>query len=162
MKNATDSPASGADASAPGDPEMGFLADHIGFQVHIARRALRQRMRLLQPEKDAPPPGTISILALISSNPGISQQTIAELLFLDASKVALLVRQLEKAGLVIRERSRLDRRRSWLLLTPSGRERLAIAREFGEKQEGLIDLVLTPSERADLLRLLGRLQVALR
>lgn len=143
-------------------PRMGFLSEHIGFQIHIARRALRQHMRQIGVQGDAPPAGTISILTLVSLNPGISQHVIADRLFLDASKVALLVRQLDKAGLVRRERSAEDRRRVQLLLTPAGAERLAQARLFSDKQEKRIGASMSEAERSELLRLLVRLQDSLR
>ena len=145
-----------------GAPLLGPLGDHIGFQIHIARRALRQRMRRLETRRPAPAPGTISILTLIDLNPRISQQAIAEALFLDASKVALLVHQLEKSGMVERARSTEDRRRVELLLTRAGTDRLQEAMQTSALLEDQIVAGLSGSEQAELLRLLAKVQQALR
>lgn len=142
---------------------LGFLGDHVGFQIHIARRALRQALRLTPPVRTSmPPSGTISSLVLIGLNPGISQQDLAEALFLDSSKVALLVRNLCKAGLVIKRQSAADLRKTELQLTDAGAEHLHKVEAVSEEHEQRISQGLSAQERRQLVALLVKLQQALR
>jgi DNA-binding MarR family transcriptional regulator len=141
-----------------------MLRDHVGFRVHIARRAVRRALRdhSAGGPRDALPSGSVSLLELICHNPGIGPQSLAEILFLDAPKVTVLLRQLTAAGLVDRAPSAVDGRKSELTLTPAGRERLEAARQFGEFQERRIAQGLSAGERAQLSRLLRKLQETLR
>ena len=144
--------------------EEGMLHDHVGFRVHIARRAVRRALRNNSDGKtrDALPSGSVSLLELICHNPGIGPQSLAEILFLDAPKVTVLLRHLTTAGLVDRVPSTVDGRKFELSLTPAGRQRLDVARQFGEFQERRIAQGLSASERAQLNRLLRKLQETLR
>ncbi|MBO9670748.1 MAG: MarR family transcriptional regulator [Sphingobium sp.] len=152
----------------PSDVELGFLGDHIGFQVHIARRALRQAMRdfrptgLPQPTETPPPSGTMSSLVLIGLNPGISQQEIAACLFLDPSKAALLIKNLERADLIEKRQAITDKRKFELHLTELGQEKLPQIDALSSAQERRIGRGLTARERGQLLALLIKMQDTLR
>lgn len=69
-----------------------------------------------------------AILAMIarSTAEGIGQTELAASLNLSESNVSVLVEALRKAGLLHRLRSKTDRRRSVLLLSPTGRELVAL------------------------------------
>ena len=144
--------------------DEGMLRDHVGFRVHIARRAVRRALRdqANRPAGDALPSGSVSLLELICRNPGIGPNALAEILFLDPSKVTILLRHLTAAGLVDRVSSSADGRKFELNLTPAGRERLEAARQFGQAQERRIAQGLSAGERAELNRLLRKLQETLR
>ena len=144
--------------------DEGMLRDHVGFRVHIARRAVRRVLRDPSNRRlgDALPSGSVSLLELICRNPGIAPNSLAEILFLDPPKVTVLLRHLTAAGLVDRVPSPADGRKFELNLTPAGRERLEAARQFGEAQERRIAQGLSADERAELNRLLRKLQETLR
>jgi DNA-binding MarR family transcriptional regulator len=144
--------------------DEGMLRDHLGFRVHIARRAVRRVLRdqANRPRGDVLPSGSVSLLELICRNPGIGPNSLAEILFLDPSKVTVLLRKLTAAGLVDRVASAADGRKFELTLTPSGNERLEAARQFGQSQERRIAQGLSAGERAELNRLLRKLQETLR
>ncbi|MBO9669504.1 MAG: winged helix-turn-helix transcriptional regulator [Sphingobium sp.] len=148
--------------------DLGFLGEHVGFQVHIARRALRQAMRAFRPAYDLPgggtppPSGTMSSLALIGFNPGISQQEIAAALFLDPSKATVLIKNVASAGLIEKRRAEDDRRRIALYLTAEGREMLEKIGMLSAAQEDRIGRGLSPVERRQLIALLIKLQDTLR
>jgi DNA-binding MarR family transcriptional regulator len=144
--------------------DEGMLRDHVGFRVHIARRAVRRVLRdqSKRPAGEALPSGSVSLLELICRNPGIGPNALAEILFLDPPKVTVLLRHLTTAGLVDRVASTADGRKFELNLTPAGRERLEAARQFGEAQERRIAQGLSAGERAELNRLLRKLQETLR
>jgi DNA-binding MarR family transcriptional regulator len=144
--------------------EEGMLAEHIGFRVHVARRAVRRALRD-RPESaqgEPLPSGSVSILELIRHNSGIGPQALSEILFLDPPKVTVVLRHLEAAGLVDRIPSAVDGRKSELSLSPAGVERLQTARQFAESQEKRIARGLSAEERTQLNRLLRKLQDALR
>lgn len=144
--------------------DEGMLRDHVGFRVHIARRAVRRALRdeATRQPADALPSGSVSMLELICRNPGIGPNALAEILVLDPPKVTVLLRQLTAAGLVDRVASTADGRKFELNLTQAGRERLEIARRFGEAQERRIAKGLSAAERSELNRLLRKLQETLR
>lgn len=152
----------------PPDIDLGFLGEHVGFQVHIARRALRQAMRdsrstgAIPPNGMRPPSGTMSALTLIGLNPGISQQEIAASLFLDPPKAALLIKNLVSAALVEKRPAFGDRRRLELRLTVQGKDMLKQVSLVSEAQESRIARGLSARERKQLVALLTKLQDTLR
>jgi DNA-binding MarR family transcriptional regulator len=144
--------------------DEGMLGEHVGFRVHIARRAIRRALRDYAPKsrRDSLPSGSISALELIKRNPGIGPHALAEILVLDRPKVTVLLRHLTSAGLVDRIPSETDGRKMELQLTQSGRQRLAASREFSELQESRIAQGLSAAERRQLNRLLRKLQETLK
>ena len=138
---------------------FGPIADHIGFQVHLTWRAIRKRM-LLRSRRAKPsvPRGAYSVPLLISQNPGMSPRDLADALFLDQSKVALFLRQLEDEGLVERRPSLEDGRRIQLFLTEQGRAHAAESLVKSELLEEPIAGVLTAEESTQLVALLIKLQ----
>jgi DNA-binding MarR family transcriptional regulator len=144
--------------------DEGMLGEHVGFRVHIARRAIRRALRDHLPgsRPDSLPSGSISALELMNLNPGISPHALAEILVLDRPKVTVLLRQLGGAGLIDRIASEKDGRKTELRLTDAGRQRLAASREFSEFQEKRIAQGLSAAERKQLNRLLRKLQDTLK
>ncbi|MCX4093463.1 MarR family winged helix-turn-helix transcriptional regulator [Nocardia sp. alder85J] len=83
----------------------------------------------------------------------ISQQEIADALGIDRSEVVRLVDGLERAGLVIRQRDTVDRRKHCLSITEAGRAaRLRVDAEIEATNE-VVFARLTPEERDTLHRL---------
>jgi len=79
--------------------------------------------------------GTISSLALIVANPGISQNEISKCTGIDKSAVVPIIDHLEQSGWAVREKSRQDRRRNALRATPEGEARLKSLTEAVKKIE---------------------------
>lgn len=92
--------------------------------------------------------------ALISSNPGISQACLSVSLGLDRASVVAIVDRLERQDLTERTVTPGDRRRHSLYAKPG-------AASPGPRLTGALDQAiagrLTPSEAAQLLRLLAKL-----
>jgi DNA-binding MarR family transcriptional regulator len=141
-----------------------MLGEHVGFRVHIARRAIRRALRdhASKSRHESLPGGSISALELIDRNTGIGPHALAEILVLDRPKVTILLRHLAAGGLVDRIPSKTDGRKMQLRLTEAGRQRLATSREFSELQEKRIAEGLTTVERKELNRLLRKLQETLK
>ena len=144
------------------DPNLG--CDSGTNAGHIARRAVRRalRDRPEQAQDNRLPSGSVSVLELICQNPGIGPQALSEILFLDPPKVTVVLRHLAAAGLIVRMASAVDGRKSVLSLSAAGMECLQAARQFVEFQERRIAQGLSAAERAQLNRLLRKLQDALR
>ena len=92
--------------------------------------------------------GQATLLWQISEHPGIGLRALAELEGIRTPTVSGLVDRLERAGLLRRVRSQVDRRRVGLTITPAGRRLVAAVRErrtvwLAERLE-----LLSPSERA--------------
>jgi DNA-binding MarR family transcriptional regulator len=85
-----------------------------------------------------------------------AQQTLAELVGVDATNMVAVLNALENAGLIDRRRDRADRRRAIIALSPQGEERLA---DFGRALREIdaeILAPLSPAERQSLNGLLAR------
>ena len=138
---------------------FGPIAGHIGFQVHLTWRAIRKRM-LLRSRRAKPtiPRGAYSIPLLIGQNPGMTPRDLADALFLDQSKVALFLRQLEDEGAVERRPSSEDGRKVELYLTEQGQAHAAESLDKSEALEQPIASVLTTEEGKQLVALLIKLQ----
>jgi DNA-binding MarR family transcriptional regulator len=149
--------------ASPAELDMGILADDVGFQVHITRRAIWNALRRTRQDA-APrkPSGYFATLILIGANPGISQTQIAEALVIDLPNVALILRRMTEAGLVEREQDPIDRRRLRLRLTAEGEAQLQSALEFNDSQRRLFAEALTAEESRQLVTLLRKLQKSLR
>jgi DNA-binding MarR family transcriptional regulator len=139
--------------------EYGPAADQIAFQIHLTWRAIRKRL-LAEVEKGQRPVarGTYSIPMLIGLNPGISPLQLAEALYLDPSKIAYFLRDLEKRGLITRTKSQGDRRMVELDLTPIGREFMQEAIAGSRQLEAPFDDALSDAEAKQLVHLLKKLR----
>ena len=81
-------------------------------------------------------------LAVIVSNPGISQNELARLIRIDASTVVGIVNSLEERGWAVRRPSEADRRRHALHATPEGEVSLdRMAAEIKQAERALLSSV---------------------
>jgi DNA-binding MarR family transcriptional regulator len=99
-------------------------------------------------------------LWLINSNPGVAQVAVAAALGMDRATTMAIVDRLEDRRLVIRQRSRTDRRRQELYLTPAGQSALRKAKARIAKHEERFKSLFTAAELESLLTALQRLQDA--
>jgi DNA-binding MarR family transcriptional regulator len=84
------------------------------------------------------------------------QQTLIEVLGLDASNLVALLNELEDANLIVRRRDRADRRRGIIELSPDGEQVLVEVDRALEAVDDEILAPLSPEERATLNDLLAR------
>jgi DNA-binding MarR family transcriptional regulator len=85
-----------------------------------------------------------------------AQQTLVELLAVDATNLVAVLNRLEDAGLIGRRRDRADRRRAIIELSPRGARLLAdLDRAFREIDDEVL-ATMTASERASLNGLLAQ------
>jgi DNA-binding MarR family transcriptional regulator len=95
-------------------------------------------------------------LSYVGEPGGVSQQQLTEILMMDANNVVLLLNELESEGLVRRERDPADRRRHLVQITDAGIAVLDRAQAARGTVEEEVLGVLTPVEREELHRLLGK------
>ncbi len=146
--------------SPAGVLDPGLTDGFLGPRVRVLWNLLSARMA----EALAPfalHAGAFSALALISANPGCSQNELAQGLGMDKSAVVAIVDELEERGLARRVRSAQDRRRYDLTLTAEGEttmQRMYMpARTVGQP----IREALSQREIQQLLSLLDRAHRAL-
>ncbi len=128
---------------------VSFLLAQVGAFA-AARFAERLEALALQPSD-------IGILRLIATEPGLSQQALADRLSVAPSRVVVLIDGLEKKGLVARERSVRDRRIYELRLTDEGRAVMGRMRHIGAAHEADMAKALTEEERDTLATLLNKI-----
>ena len=102
-------------------------------------------------------PAKVTALMLIRDNPGCEQSALGRALSINRSSAMKLVNTLVERGLAER-RSGKDLRSNALHLTSQGEVELARMTAVLRETEDRASAVLTPQQRADLLRLLGKLR----
>ena len=126
-----------------------FLLAQVG--AHGARRFAE---RVAQIGLTAPDAG---LLRKVASDPGVSQQALAEHLGVMPSRMVALVDELEDKGILERRRSAVDRRNYALHLTERGRQVLGeLSRVAAEHEESLC-AALSREERVQLRDLCRRI-----
>jgi DNA-binding MarR family transcriptional regulator len=102
-------------------------------------------------------PGVLSSLTLIRDNPGIRHGVLADAMMVRRPNMTKLIGYLARTGLILRRASSEDGRSVALYITPKGRRLLDRTDAPNAAHEAKITAALTSAERAELLRLLGRL-----
>jgi len=100
------------------------------------------------------------LLRLISREPGQSQQAVARRLGTPPSRLVALVDGLEQRGLIETAPQPGDRRNYALHLTAAGEQAMTDLSQVSLEHEQAIAAPLTPAERAQLSKLLGKLAAA--
>ncbi|MDR2689078.1 MAG: MarR family transcriptional regulator [Azoarcus sp.] len=106
-------------------------------------------------------PGLFSILTVLSGHPGIDQSTLARAIGLDKVTISLLLRALEKRGLVARTPAQENRRSLAIRLTPAGVHLLEQAEPRIDVAYRQLTAPLTPQQLRQLMLLLDTLNTAL-
>jgi DNA-binding MarR family transcriptional regulator len=130
------------------DSSVSFLLVQLG--MHLARRFGELLKPLGLEQRQA------GMLVRLAENDGGSQQAIAELIGVNATRMVFLTDELEQLGLVERRRNPADRRSHALHLTEAGRAMLARVMEVTAAHEATTGAGLTAAERSQLLALLRR------
>ena len=121
----------------------------LGF--HVARRFGERLAPLGIENRQA------GMLSRLAANQGRSQQAVAELIGVNATRMVFLVDELEELGLVERRRNPADRRSHALYLTDAGTAMLDRVRAVTAEHEAWIGAGLSDAERTQLLGLLRRM-----
>ena len=135
--------------------DWGILGGSIGPRVRLLRNTLNAGS-LVQSEPHGLPTGSLTVMSLLSANPGCSQVQLAAMAGITGPSLVGIVAELESRGLLSRERDSADRRRNIVVLTDSGRammEKLFAAVTVIEQP---VRDALGPADMAHLISLLDR------
>jgi DNA-binding MarR family transcriptional regulator len=128
---------------------VAFLLAQVGAQ---AARRFADRVAAL----GLTPPDA-GLIRKIASDPGISQQALAEHLGIMPSRMVALIDDLEAKGIVARRRSSEDRRNYALELGENGRSVMGELSRVAAEHEEALCAALSPEERIQLRDLCGRI-----
>src|SRR5262249_10131456 len=101
-------------------------------------------------------PAHAGMLRIVQKNPGISQQALSAMLTLPASRLVVLVDELEGRGLLERRNDPEDRRAYALYLTRQGTDAFETVGQVSRAHDDAICSALTAQERELLASLLRR------
>jgi len=128
---------------------VAFLLVQLGF--HVAQRFGERLAPLGLEQRQA------GMLVRLAQNDGRSQQAIAELIGVNATRMVFLTDELERLGLVERRRNPADRRSHALHLTEAGRAMLARIMQVTAAHEADVTATLDDAEREELTVVLRRI-----
>lgn len=132
------------------------LAGLIGYQVQLANLLLNELARTALAEFQISP-AKLSALLLIRDNPGCEQSALGRVLSINRSSAMKLVNVLADRSLVERRPGR-NLRSNALHLTEQGRAEIADMAQTLRNSDDAAAAALSINERAEMLRLLGKLQ----
>ncbi len=127
------------------------LEDKLGFRVRMAERAIYKKFI----SSVGMTPVQYSIFTLVADNEGMSQGVIGEALNMDRASTMAIMDKLEKAGLIERRRSTVDRRRHALYLTAKGRKEITAVEKKVRQTDDDFKERLTERQLRDLVRYLN-------
>lgn len=120
--------------------------------MHLNRLVLMKTVS----DRGVQPPEAFA-LTLLTTNNGISQRELADVLHLSHPRVSTILSSLEESGAVVRRPDEADRRVARVFLTPEGRrrekEQRAVLGDFVSRTIG----ALSDKDRRELARLLSEL-----
>jgi DNA-binding MarR family transcriptional regulator len=127
----------------------------LGFHIRQAQGTMHRRfiealatVELTQKQSGA--------LWLVGANPGASQIGIGGALRMDRATTMAIIDKLEGRGLVVRQRSTVDRRRHELYLTPEGQKLLVKVKKLVKDHERNFAERFSDDELKTLVTLLRR------
>lgn len=140
-------------------PESPHSYDFRHAPGHLIRRAHQVAVAMFMEETAAfdITPVQFAILNALMDAPGIDQVSLAARVALDAATSGSVIGRLEAKGWVRREPDAADRRRRLLWVTPEGVQVATAMQQAVEQAQHRIVGPLDEGERAQLLRLLGKL-----
>ncbi|NRF70692.1 winged helix-turn-helix transcriptional regulator [Aquincola sp. S2] len=135
---------------------LGTLADVLGYHVAQAsvttvdmfERHIGERFGLRKVE--------FSILMLLQANGALTPKRLGQTLALTPPNLTLLLDRLQERGLLLRERSQVDRRSHNIVLTAAGLELAQQTAEAAQPMERELQSRLSSAERALLIELLRK------
>jgi DNA-binding MarR family transcriptional regulator len=140
----------------PTDIAYGSLPGLLGYNVRKAYSRLFQTFTDML--RDLPlAPGQYGVLLLISMNPGMSQNLLADATGIDRSAIAPITNRFARFGWIRRTRRSEDRRFYSLEITPKGQDILNRAQPLIEAHEDQFVSSLTATEEALATTLLARI-----
>lgn len=134
-----------------------WLDGLLGYQVGSARKAIFRAFGVKFAKMDLTMQ-QFAVLHLVKLHPGAPQVALANQLDTDRATMMAVIDRLEARGLMTRERSKTDRRRQELKLTPKGETTVEEAKALILEHEKGFTSRFTPQELDALFEYLRRIQ----
>ena len=136
--------------------ELGGLDGIVGFHIRLAHGAVyrhfTETFTLLDLTQKQ-----VSVLWLVSDNPGVAQTDLAQRLFMDRATTMGIINRLQARHLLSRGPSPEDRPRKTLYLTPEGDALLVRSKQAIRAHERWLKSRFTKKEIKTLMALLDRI-----
>jgi len=132
------------------------LRHWLSFLIRCADRDITRRFIERFGYHESVSPVALSVLMMISAQPGLDQQQIAEQLDIDKGNAARVIRHLDSAGWLVRKHPDNDRRRQGVYLSPDGARELSRVRRNMRLFERDLAGPFSDDELAQLLSLLQK------
>jgi DNA-binding MarR family transcriptional regulator len=145
---------------AEGEVQLGLLNGFIGFHLRLAQEASFRAFAQRVGDPDLKP-RRFAILNLIHENPGLTQTALGRASGRDKSTLTPALNDLERRGLITRERSASDRRSYVLSLTREGKALLQKLARHAEAHDRRLDEVVGLDKKAEFVRTLRKIAMAL-
>ena len=142
--------------SAGDGGDLGALDDIVGFHIRLAHGAAYRHFMETFAHLDLTQK-QVSVLWLVSDNPGIGQSELARRLQMDRATVMAIVNRLQGRGLVARAAHGHDARRRALSLSEAGRAALGEAKVAVAEHERWLTQHYSRREVRMLIDLLSRI-----
>lgn len=136
--------------------DVGEIRNILGFHIRLAHVACYRHFMETFAELDLTQK-QVSVLWLVSDNPGVAQTDLAQRLRMDRATTMGIINRLQGRGYLRRGPSPQDRRRKTLYLTPEGDQVLVQAREAIWEHERWLKSRFTKREIQTLMGLLDRI-----
>jgi len=146
--------------NGPEPVRYGPLGEWVGFHLRMAQAASYQAFAREAEGIDLRP-GRFATLMLIGENPGISQTALSRANGRDKSTLTPVLNDLERRGLVRRQRVREDQRTYRLTLTPAGQAMLRKLTACARRHEANLDRIIGAKDRDKFLRILRKIMTEL-
>ena len=148
MKKSTTA-SSNSESSLPSPSSASFLIAQVGAHAS-SRFAERLRKVKLAPQH-------AGILRILSMEAGITQQALARTMRIVASRLVVLVDEMERRGLIERRQNPEDRRSYALYVTENGRSMLEAVGRIAREHSKTLLAAISEDERRQLASLLQRI-----
>ncbi|WP_196258958.1 MarR family winged helix-turn-helix transcriptional regulator [Pelagibacterium limicola] len=132
----------------------------IAYHLRLAQEASFAAIRRRFGDPDLKP-GHYTILSIIARNPGLTQGELSRASARDTSTLTSTLSELSRKGYVQRQRSDVDRRSYRIELTSAGKTHLARLEDLAVVHDALLDQIVGPENKSDLISMLKRIQDAL-
>ena len=139
-----------------GDEDIGEIRNIVGFHIRLAYGAVYRHFTETFAHLDLTQK-QVSVLWLIDDHPGIAQTGLAQRMRMDRATTMAIVNRLQARRLLVRGKSKSDRRKQTLNLTALGRRALVTAKSAIRQHEHWLKSRFAKREVAKLIELLARI-----
>jgi DNA-binding MarR family transcriptional regulator len=136
--------------------DLGPLPSLVGYLARRAQLTIFEDFNRTLSQLDLSP-GAFAALLVAHRNPGLRQRRMGEALGIQPPNMAVLAAGLCSRGLLQQRPHPSDKRAVALHITPAGRALLEQAERLVAAHDQRVTRALNQAERAELLRLLGKL-----